>query len=235
LVREAEPYATGELEQLRITWIHGVSSSTVFDTARIKQLVEAADKARRAGDSDLAWNILWLVAQRCWWSDPGWEAREQVVAAAERAGTLEHDPRALAILAYAAPIERGRVVSDWLNRAPSSAETNADMARAYGSAAVVIGSFELAPRFLATAVDGLRSQGRLGNLARLLVIQAWDAICLGEWPAAVSTADEAERLAAETAEPVWAAGAQAEKAVLAALRGHFQLAASLAASAEGVL
>jgi len=58
-------------------------------------------------------------------------------------------------------------------------------------------------------VDGLRSQGCLGNLARLLVIQSWDATCLGEWPAALSMADEAERLAAETSEPVWAAGAQA--------------------------
>ena len=104
-----------------------------------------------------------------------------MVDAAERAGAVENDPRALTVLAYAAPIECGSVVTKWLDSAPSSAETNAELARGYGSAAVVIGSFELAPRFLATAVDGLRSQGRLGNLARLLVIQSWDATCLGEW------------------------------------------------------
>ena len=132
-----------------------------------------------------------------------------MVDAAERAGAVENDPRALTVHAYAAPIECGSVVTKWLVSAPSSAETNAELARGYGSAAVVIGSFELAPRFLATAVDGLRSQGRLGNLARLLVIQSWDATCLGEWPTALSMADEAERLAAETSEPVWAAGAQA--------------------------
>jgi ATP/maltotriose-dependent transcriptional regulator MalT len=214
--------------------IHGISSSVFFDTERVRQLVETADRARESGDKDLALNILWLVAQRCWWSDPGWEAREHVVAAAERAGTLGEDPRVLAVLAYAAPIERGSVVTRWLAEASSNPERNADAARAYGSAAVVVGSFELAPGFLATAVDGLRADGRLGHLARSLEIQAWDAICLGDWTTALSAVDEAERLAAETAEPVWAAGAQAMKAVLAALRGDLVLAATLATGAEQV-
>jgi ATP/maltotriose-dependent transcriptional regulator MalT len=46
--------------------------------------------------------------------------------------------------------------------------------------------------------------------------------------------DEAERLADETADPVWAAGAQAMKAVLAALRGDLDFAATLATSAERI-
>jgi len=85
----------------------------------------------------------WNIATRppIWWSDPGWEAREHVVDAAERAGAVENDPRALTVLAYAASIECGSVVTKWLDSAPSSAETNAELARGCGSAAVVIGSF----------------------------------------------------------------------------------------------
>jgi len=56
-------------------------------------------------------------------------------------------------------------------------------------------------------------QGRLGHLPRLLLIQTWGAISLGDWTTAMSAADEAERLAAETAEPFWTAGAQAMRVV----------------------
>jgi ATP/maltotriose-dependent transcriptional regulator MalT len=49
---------------------------------------------------------------------------------------------------------------------------------------------------------------------------------------AVPAADEAGRLAAETAEPVWAAGAQAMKAILAAIRGEPDGAAALTLEAE---
>jgi DNA-binding CsgD family transcriptional regulator len=235
LVREAEPLTSGPLEEARMAWIRGISGSTTFDAERIRHLVETAERARQAGDTDLAFNIIWLVAQRCWWSDPGWTAREHVIAAAERASTVDGDPRVLTVFAYAAPIERGSVVTRWVAQASSTAESDAELARAYGSAASVVGSFELAPRFLVAAVDGLRAQGRLGHLPRLLLIQAWDGICLGDWTTALSASDEAQRLAAETAEPFWVAGAQAMKAVLIALRGELELAATLATAAERVL
>ena len=235
LVRDAEPLTRGPLEEARIAWIRGIAGSTTFDRERVRQLVEIANRARGAGDTDLAFNIIWLVAQRCWWSDPGWEARELVIAAAERASTIDEDPRVLAVLAYAAPVERGSVVTSWVAQASAKADNNAEVARWYGSAAAVIGSFELAPRFLAAAIDGLRAQGRLGHLPRLLLIQTWGAISLGDWTTAMSAADEAERLAAETAEPFWTAGAQAMKGWLAALRGYPELAATLATGAERIL
>jgi len=68
-----------------------------------------------------------------------------------------------------------------------------------------------------------------------LVIQGWTAICMGDLATALSAADEAERLAAETSEPVWSAGAQAVKAVVAAISGKFDLSAALAASAQRLL
>jgi len=63
-----------------------------------------AEGARSAGDADVAWNLLWRLAQRCFWADPGRAAREVVVDAAEHAGPLDADPRALAVVAYTAPL-----------------------------------------------------------------------------------------------------------------------------------
>jgi DNA-binding CsgD family transcriptional regulator/tetratricopeptide (TPR) repeat protein len=234
LVLEAEPLATEPIEQARMAFIHGIAGSAIFDANRVQQMVDLAERARQAGDPDLAWNILWLVAQRCWWADPGWDARRRVAEVAERAGALD-DPRAVAVLAYAAPLERGIAAAERIAKESSNPGATADVARAYGSAAVVIGSFELAPTLLATAVDSLRIHGRLGYLARLLVIQGWAAICMGDLGTALSAADEAQRLAAETSEPVWSAGAQAVKAVLAAIRGEFEQSAALATSAQQLL
>src|SRR3954449_4960145 len=46
-------------------------------------------------------------------------------------------------------------------------------------AATAGGAFDHAPGFLATSVNGLRAEGRLGLLAQALVSQAWAAFFLG--------------------------------------------------------
>jgi DNA-binding CsgD family transcriptional regulator len=234
LVREADslaPLVRGPLEQARMTLVRGLGVPRILPTHRVRSLVDIAERARDAGDSDLAWNLLWLVAQRCFWADPGQEARDIVVSAAERFGAPDDEPRALAILAYAAPLDRAEIVIDRISRWPSDIG-GAEAARLLGSAAVVVGAFDLATRFVAAATDGLRAQGRLGHLARALVMQAWCAICVADWRVAVPAADEAGRLAAETAEPAWAAGAQAMKAIVAAIRGEPDRAAALTLEAE---
>ncbi len=104
--------------------------------------------------------------------------------------------------------------------------------RLLGSAALVLGAFDLAAGFPAAAAAGLRAQGRLGHLARVLVLHAWAATHLADWNVALPAAEEAGRLAAETGEPLWAAGAQVVKAVLAAVRGDQEVADALAAAAE---
>ena len=107
-----------------------------------------------------------------------------------------------------------------------------EAARLLGSAAVVVGAFELSVPFLAAAAATLRGQGRLGQLSRILVMQGWSATCLADWQLAVPVLDEAVRLATETGEAVWAAGGQAMKAILAALRGEPAMAAALTLEAE---
>jgi len=197
----------------------------------LHSIVTIAERARSAGDPDVAWNLLWRLAQRCFWADPGPEARQVVVTAAENLGSTDHDPRALAVLAYAAPLDKANAVINSLSRW-SINTSGAETARLLGSAAVVVGAFDLSVHFLAAAAAGLREQGRLSHLSRVLVMQGWSATCLADWQLAVPILDEAVRLATETGEVVWAAGAQAMKAILAALRGEPEIAVALTLEAE---
>jgi ATP/maltotriose-dependent transcriptional regulator MalT len=141
----------------------------------------------------------------------------------------------LAILAYAAPIERGGFVIARLSTVASERGGDAEATRLLGSAAITVGAFELAAGFLAASVAGLRPQGRLSHLARALIQRAWTAIHLGNWNLAVQDLDEGKRLARETSQPRWEAAAQAEQAMLAALRGEPDRAESLAAEAQRTL
>jgi DNA-binding CsgD family transcriptional regulator len=235
LLREAGSMNLGSLERARIVWIREQTDPhIVTDRAGVHSLVGIADRARADGDIGLAVDLLWLVAQRCWWKDPGKEARDLVITAAERTGLPAEDPRLVAILAYAAPVERGAIVTDRLAAAASTGPRDPVAGRLLGNAALVVGSFDLGVAFLAEANGVLRAQGRLGHLSRVLTLQAWGAILLGDWSVAVPAAEEAVALAAETEDPIWVAGAQAVRAVLAAFRGQELAADELAREAEGV-
>jgi hypothetical protein len=69
--------------------------------------LEAAKRTSLAGDTDLALKLLNGAALRCWWADPGEQARAGVVRAVEDLGIEDSDPRLIATLALAAPIQRG--------------------------------------------------------------------------------------------------------------------------------
>src|SRR4051794_27730042 len=79
-----------------------------------------------------------------------------------------------------APLDEANAVLESLARW-SVNSVGAEAARLLGSAAVVVGAFDLAMPFLAVAVAGLREQGRLGHLVRILVMQGWSATCLAKW------------------------------------------------------
>jgi ATP/maltotriose-dependent transcriptional regulator MalT len=97
---------------------------------------------------------------------------------------------------------------------------------------LVVGAFDLGSDFLAAAVDGLRTEGRLGHLPRLLVLRSSMAARLGEWDVAIPAAEEARRLAEELAEPQWMAAADTAIALVAAMRGDDEKADRLATEAE---
>jgi ATP/maltotriose-dependent transcriptional regulator MalT len=99
---------------------------------------------------------------------------------------------------------------------------------------VAVGAFDLAPPFLAEAVDGLRTQGRLGHLPRMLTLLGRMAAQAADWSVAIPAAEEARRLAAELGEPHWAAAADAVDSVIAGIRGDQDAAAQAATRAERV-
>lgn len=224
----------GELERARATWVEETSlTRPLGDVERFTSLISAAGRAGAAGDRDLEVDLLWLLASRAWWVDPGPEARQLLIDAAARLGDANaEDPRVFAVHAYADPLGHAAGVLERLRSAATAEHLDTDAARFFGPAALVVGAFDLGNDFLAAAVDGLRTEGRLGHLPRLLVLHANMAARLGDWAVAVPAAEEARRLAEELGEPQWMAAADTVIALVAAMRGDDQAADRLATEAE---
>ena len=181
-------------------------------------------------------SLLWLVASRAWWVDPGPEVRRTLIDAAHRLGGADaEDPRVFAVHAYADPLGHAGGVLARLKRASSEdVRVDTDAARFFGPAALVVGAFDLGNDFLAAAIHGLRTEGRLGHLPRLLTLHAGMAARIGDWDAAIPAADEARRLAQELGEPQWEAAADTAVSLVAAMRGDVETAELMAAKAESV-
>ena len=233
LAKEAVQLDPGLHQRARLVWIReSFTDGVPGDPARVRSLVEAAERASLVGDTDLTLKLLNGAALRCWWADPGEQARDSVVRVAEELGIEDWDPRLLVILAVAGPIQCGAVVIERLSHAPQSALSDPYASYLGGQAAYAVGDYELALRIFHDATAQLRSQGRLALLAQSLTLRAWSAIYLGNWSAARPVADEARRLAHETRQPIWTAGAQIASALLAGVRGEEDLAERLIIEAE---
>jgi DNA-binding CsgD family transcriptional regulator len=233
LLQEAGKQDLGPLDRARATWVEETAFTRPLDAGRFGSLIAAAEQAGAAGDRDLHVDLLWLVASRAWWVDPGPEVRRSLIGAARRLGDADaDDPRVFAIHAYADPLGHASGVLERLTGAARDRELETDAARFFGPAALVVGAFDLGNDFLAVAIDGLRTEGRLGHLPRLLTLYAGMAARIGDWDVALTAADEARRLAEELAEPQWAAAADTAIALVAAMRGDNRLAEATAARAE---
>jgi len=192
------------------------------------------DLTDRIGVNDLVVEALFSVALRCYWGNPPQEIRSSVIAAAERLSLPECDPRLLAMLAWADPVQRGAVVNERIARMTPDVTDPAAMS-AVGSAAAAVWAWDLSLPFLEAAVEGYRRQGRLALLAHALVSQAWAAVHLAQGPLAASAAEEASRLARETGELRWAVAAELALATVTAERGDADAAESMVRAAEAVL
>ncbi|MCW2975938.1 MAG: LuxR family transcriptional regulator [Actinomycetia bacterium] len=237
LVHDVEALELGLLERGRLMLIRERAAEQVsVEPAWVHSLLGVAEAARVEGDSKLAVGLLWVAASRCYWTDPDAELRLSVVDAAERLGSVEDDPRIVGIFAFAAPIECGRAVIDHLRDAAVApvGVMNGRVARARGAAAHAVGAFDLASDFFGQGIADLRQEGRLALLARALVLQSRSEIHLGHLDKAVILAEEGSRLAAETGEPLWVAGARTALAITHAMRGDEDLAKSHAAAAERI-
>ncbi|HEY2594796.1 MAG TPA: helix-turn-helix transcriptional regulator, partial [Chloroflexota bacterium] len=187
LLAELNQLDLGDLERARVTWIEEMAvTRPLGDVGRITSLVAAAERAGAAGDHELHVDLLWLVASRAWWVDPGPAARQILIDASRRLGdATAEDPRVFAIHAYADPLGHAADVLDRLRTAACDERLTVDDTRFFGPAALVVGAFDLGHDFLAVAVDQLRAQGRLGHLPRLLTLYSTMAARMGDWEVAI--------------------------------------------------
>jgi DNA-binding CsgD family transcriptional regulator len=235
LLREVRRLDLGELERARVTWVEETAHTRPLGADRAKPLIAAAERAGAAGDHDLHIDLLWIVASRAWWVDPGPDVRRALIDAAHRLGDADaEDPRVFAVHAYADPLGHAAGVLRRLRDAARDKRIDTDAARFFGPAALVVGAFDLGTDFLAAAIDGLRTEGRLGHLPRLLTLYSSMAARLGEWDAALTSAEEARRLGEELAEPQWVAAAETAISMVAAMRGDEQEAELMSARAVAV-
>jgi DNA-binding CsgD family transcriptional regulator len=234
LVREAERLHPDGEQRARLTWLGSTFADSVpGDRGQAQSLVDAAEVAADAGNSDLALHLLFGAAVRCWRCDLGAQLRDRVAVAVERLRVPETHPRRVAILAMAGPVRWGRVVSARLAKLEAPAgELGADEAYLAGMAARAIGDHDLAARFLGSAATQLRAQGRLGVLAQVLVMWGWVAIAQGSWASAEMLVDESGRLAEEAGQAWWRTGSLIARATLRGLRGEAADAERLVAEAE---
>jgi ATP/maltotriose-dependent transcriptional regulator MalT len=139
-----------------------------------------------------------------------------------------------AIHAYADPFGHASGVLTRLRAAATERSHDTEAARHLGPAALVVGAFDLGAEFLAAAVDGLRLEGRLGHLPRMLTLYASMAARLADWDVAIPAAAEARRLATELGDLHWEAGADTVVSLIAGMRGDELAAERAAAQAERI-
>jgi DNA-binding CsgD family transcriptional regulator len=224
------------LQSARAAWVEEVSlTRPLADGDRVKALLDAAEHAGESGDRDLQLDLLWLLASRAWWVEPPPAIRQALVKATrDLDDPRSAEPRVLAIQAYADPFGNELAVLDRVRTAAANLNQDTDAARFFGPAAVVVGAFDVALTLLGIAVEGLRTEGRLGHLPRLLLLQGSMAARVANWDVAIPSAEECRRLAHELGEPQWAAAAETVESIIAGTLGDEEAAERAAAEAERV-
>ncbi|SFK09235.1 AAA ATPase domain-containing protein [Amycolatopsis sacchari] len=231
LVRKADALELGEQERARSMWLgDAYQDGPPGDPARVRELVATADAV---ADHDLALNLLMSAGLRCYWGglDRHGAGREVLAAADRLPPAVRHDPRLAHIRACVAPVERGAAVLEELG---GSADEDPRSLHLLGLAATLVGDYGGSLALLGSAAAKLRERGSLGLLAQVQMARAWTAVEVVDLAVAVPAADEAERLTAETAQPLFALGARMAKAGIAALRGQPDVTEQLTAAVERV-
>ena len=212
----------------RMTWLREIfHDGAPGDDNAIARLVGVALEAAAGGERNLSLNLLQGAALRCWWADPGAAARELVIKAVEQVAGGELDPRALEILALAAPVDAAGRITTRVRQLAQVDEADPSRTQLLAFAAYAAGDLGESIELMDRAAPGLRAQGRLGLLAQLLAVRAWAGINTGQLGDAISSAEEADHLAIETRQPIWAAISRMGRAALSGLQGEERTAAQL--------
>ena len=196
-------------------------------------MIAAAEQAGEDGDRDLHFALLWLVATRAHWADPGPAARRTLVEAASRLGDAD-DLHVLAIQAYADPFGHAPAVLAHVQKAAAEGANDTEALLYLGNAAVAVGAFDVADTLLSAGTRALRADGRLGHLAYVLSVQGIVTTRLAKWDVAIPAAEEASRLSIELGQPLWKAAADTIVSAIAGMRGDEDAAEQASAEAERI-
>jgi DNA-binding CsgD family transcriptional regulator/tetratricopeptide (TPR) repeat protein len=197
-------------------------------------LVDSADRMRIAGEEDLALELLWVAANTGFWADRGPQSAERTITALGRFGLKGDDARGLSITAYAKPIDRGSEVIARIAKITCDPATDPSLTGLIANAAVTLGALDLAIPFMDAAVDGLRRDGRLGQLAQTLILRGWASTHLGRRETAEADGAESVRIAAETKQPIWEGAGRVIEAMTLGYAGSVDEAFAILNQAEEI-
>lgn len=217
----------------RMTWLREkiFNDGAPGDLNAIARLVGVAREAAAGGDRNLSLNLLQGAALRCWWADPGAAAKNLVIEAVEEVADDVLDPRALEILALAAPVDAAARIATRVREAAKVDDADPSRTQLLAFAAYATGDLGESIELMDRAAPMLRAQGRLGLLAQLLVVRAWAGINTGQLSDAVRSMEEGNQLAIETSQPIWTAMSKTGRAVLSGLQGEERTAEQLVTEA----
>jgi DNA-binding CsgD family transcriptional regulator len=234
----AEPIDAPALEDRRQAWIQALAFSgprSPREEANLRSVVDAALRAGEDGEADLGLALLQLATGRCWWIDPSVEIRSEIAAAARALAPDEDDVRAIYMSAMAPEDHIDQVLAYVAMRSGSSEPATGLDARRLATAALWVGALDLAAEYFAAADAALRIEGRLGLLARSLIVHAFSSTHLGMLATVASDLDEGRRLIVETRQPFFEATGVVAQAIYLAFRGDIDGAEAIMAEGERVV
>ena len=191
----------------------------------------AALRAGEDSEADLGLALLQLATARCWWIDPSVEIRSEIAAAARALAPDQDDVRAIYTSAMAPEDDIDRVLTYLATRSGSSEPATGLDVRRLATAALWVGALDLAAEYFTAADAALRIEGRLGLLARSLIVHAFSSAHLGMLTTVGSDLDEGRRLIVETRQPFFEATGVVAQAIYLAFRGDID--GAEASMAEG--
>jgi DNA-binding CsgD family transcriptional regulator len=194
-------------------------------------LVETADQLAQQGDRDRALSLLRGAAIASYFSDGPPASCAAIADVTESVGTDPSDARRLGILAYAQPVGVGTSVIEQLEEWEADLSSDPETALMLALAGCAVGEFGLAAGYSWAAVSTLRTQGRLGYLARALIASAVAETYLATLRPALASSVEAATLALESSQPLLASLAETCAAMCVALGSGREGAERLAESA----
>jgi len=236
LLREAEREELQPQQRALSVWVRETSQPLmVSDPARVMALARFAEDAHEAGADNLALDLLWRAAQRCWWGNVDEDVSADIFTAASRLPFPKSDTRLIAVAAFAGPLPHGGALYRQLKVQAATVIEDPRAAWLLGTVANSIGAYELSIGWFKAASAALREQGRLGDLARVLFGHSCAEVETGDWTGALKSSAEAARLGEETGQMIWVAGATTIRAMIAARRGQVDDAEALIGQADRLL